>query len=359
MLKVILDFGTVRIGDWHIPLRLHAYGLMLVLGFLAALYYGRWRARRAGEDDDRFSACGILALVGGIVGSRIAYVIQHWHGQFAGAPNRLTAVLDLTAGGLIYYGGVVLAIVLVVGYLVMRRLPVRRYLDILSVSLMIGLAFGRAGCLLNGCCFGAGCRRDWPLGMTFPMYSKPLIKFDGRDNPFSASRDMLSPAYAHQLATGQIVPDYRLVDSDGLLLDPAEFTPEQIAIAESSRSLPVKPAQVLGMINALLIAGLLTGFYRLRRREGQVFALMLMLYPVTRFILESIRDDNAHDLLAGVLTHNQYTSLVTFAVGGLMMLGLGKLPAVAGVSPARVRAGQAVPSAAARRRSGTSKRKKR
>ena len=48
---------------------------------------------------------------------------------------------------------------------------------------------------------------------------------------------------------------------------------------------------------------------------------MLVLYPITRFVLEAIRSDNEHDLLAWKLTHNQWTSLATIAVGiGLFVL---------------------------------------
>jgi hypothetical protein len=102
----------------------------------------------------------------------------------------------------------------------------------------------------------------------------------------------------------------------------------QLAAAE--RSHPVKPAQVLGVVNALLIAGILTGFYRYRKREGQVFALMVMLYPVTRFLLESIRADNPHNVFQGELTHNQWTSIILLALGAAMWGGLRRFRASAG-----------------------------
>ena len=326
MQDIILDFGVLRIAQWTIPLRVHGYGLMLVLGFLGGIYLAQWRARRAGESADAAAVCGILALVGGITGSRAAYVIQHWETQFAAAGNHLAAVLNLTSGGLIYYGGVVMAIVLVLGYLLIKKLPIRRYLDFLAVSLLVGLAFGRVGCFLHGCCYGGRCEPDWPLGISFPMYSKPLIKLDGRDNPYSQSTSGPSPLYSHQLAAGQIQPDPALIGPDGRLTPPQEFTPDQVAIAEAARSLPVQSAQLLGITNALVLAGLLSAFYRLRRREGQVFALMLMTYSASRFVLEAIRDDNLHDLEGGVLTHNQYTSIAAFVTGAVLLLVIQKLP---------------------------------
>jgi len=332
MQQIIVDFGTLKLGGLSVPLRVHGYGLMLVLGFLLAILLARWRARRVGEDPDVLTQCGVLALIGGILGARIAYVIENWR-VFRAAP--LGEVLNITSGGLIYYGGVVLAAATVLAYLWIKRLPVRRYLDILAVSMMVGLAFGRAGCLLNGCCFGSLSRDGWPLSMRFPMYSRPLLKFDGRDNPYSFSTESPSPAYAHQMAAGQVEPPEELLDPYGRLVAPRDFTPGQVALAGTIYSRPVQPAQAMGIVNALLIASLLAGFFRLRTREGQVFALMLMLYPVTRFVLESIRDDNAHNLLAGVLTHNQYTSIITFFIGAAMMLALARRPASAGPTWAR------------------------
>ena len=348
MQQIIIDFGVLRLGDWEMPIRIYGYGLMLVLGFLVAIALASWRARRAGENPDAVTYCGILALIGGIAGSRLAYVAQHWQTQFADEPNPLAAILNISSGGLIYYGGVLGAMILVIGYLAIKRLPIRRYLDILGVSLMIGLAFGRTGCLLNGCCFGGPAREDWALATHFPMYSKPLVKIDGRENPYSQSTEMPTPPYLHQFQIGRVDPPDELIETVGderFLIPPGEFDERQVALAETCHSHAVQPAQALGILNALLIAGLLAAFYRLRTREGQVFLLMLVLYAPARFVLESIRDDNPHNLAAGVLTHNQYTSLATFAVAVvLMLLLLRRLPASAGPTWAqRLAADQATP----------------
>jgi len=334
MRQVIIDFGTLHLFGLELPLHIYGYGLMLVFGFLFSIFLAQWRAKRAGERPEYIAHCGLLALLGGVGGARIGYIIQHWN-KFKHSKNFIGELFDITSGGLIYYGGVIAAVALVLLYLLVKRLPVRRYLDILAVSMMIGLAFGRAGCLLNGCCYGGACSDDWALGMKFPMYSKPLIKLDGRpENPFSADMKDPSPPYAHQLKTGRVHADESLLDH-GRLVPPKDFNQEQIAVAESCWSEPVKPAQPLGLINALLIAGMLTVFYRVRRREGQVFALLLILYPITRFILELIRDDNPHDLLSGIMTHNQYTSILTVAAGIAFWLVLYRLPASAGTGPAQ------------------------
>ncbi len=125
-------------------------------------------------------------------------------------------------------------------------------------------------------------------------------------------------------------------DADGNLTEHsraqanAALQVDEIAVAQAARSVPVRPAQALGIVNALFLAALLAAFYRFRKREGQVFGLLAVLYPMTRFVLESIRSDNPHDLLRGVLTHNQYTSLAMAVGGGILLLVISRLPASAG-----------------------------
>lgn len=438
MRQIIVDFGYLELMGRRLPLQVYGYGLMMVLGFLVAIYLAQWRARRSGENSDIILHCGLLALAGGVLGARGAYIIQHWD-QFAASDNLLGAMLNVTSGGLIYYGGVILASLMVVLYLWRKKAPLRRYLDIVAVSLMVGLAFGRAGCLLNGCCYGGQTHDHDPLGQRFPLYSQPLVKLSSSPGPFAASTEGPSPVYSHQYHRNQVQPDDRLMLLDNRLRLPREFHgklagdqmatllapadevdksfralagpdgrvsheewerglaggegflrgseawseamlfdrsgDEHLSLGEAREYLArrlehlrhrfdadaggsleaaeiqaanawlqsdlyelaghqwshkVKPAQLLALINALVIAGVLAGFYRIRTREGQVFALLLILYPITRFILESIRDDNPHNLLQGILTHNQYTSLVMAGVGIALFLALKRLPASAG-----------------------------
>lgn len=335
MKQIIVDFGTLHLLGGEFPLRIYGYGLMLVLGFLTAIFLAQWRARRNGENPEVYAQVGLLAVIGGILGARLAYVIQHWE-QFSESENLLGEMFNVTSGGLIYYGGLVMAALMVVGYLLLKKVPLRRYLDIVSVSIMVGLAFGRAGCLLNGCCYGANTDNHYMLGMTFPMYSQPLWKVDSSPGPFSAGTDAPSPVYSKQYANHEVVPPPELMktleDGRTRLMVPREFQndPKLNAIAQAQHSHVVKPSQAIGIVNALLLAVILALFYRLRRREGQVFALLFILYPITRFFEELIRDDNAHDLAAGIFTHNQYTSMVLLAAGIVLMLVIRKLPASCG-----------------------------
>ena len=334
MQQVIIDFGQVHLFGHELGVRIYGYGLMLVLGFLCGITLARWRARRFGENPDVVTSVGLLALLGGVIGARLAFVIEKWDTQFAHLRDPLPEILNITSGGLIYYGGVALASITIIAYLLIRRLPVRRYLDIIAPSLMIGLAFGRAGCLVNGCCYGGPARPDFPLAMTFPYAAKPLVHL-GAGNAYGGAS--VSPVFAHQVnvtpARGGLageVPEWLFRGERGGLKSPSELTGQQVAEAAHLHSRPVQPAQVYGILNALLIAGLLLAFSRLRRAEGQVFALMLILPAVGRFMEEIIRGDNPHDVLRLVLTHNQYSSLGLMFIGILLWLALRLLPGSAG-----------------------------
>ncbi|HUU23247.1 MAG TPA: prolipoprotein diacylglyceryl transferase [Phycisphaerae bacterium] len=322
MRQVIVDFGQVGFAGLKMGLRIYGYGLMLVLGFGLGILLARWRARRMGESPETASTLGLLALVGGVAGSRLAYVIERWDSHFSRADDTLAEIFNVSSGGLIYYGGVVLAVVLIVGYLAAKRMPIRRYLDIITPSLMIGLAFGRMGCLLNGCCYGGHAHPDFALGMRFPYAAKPLVNLDKEHNAFGGAA--VCPAYYAQ-AAGPPAPH------DGpLLLSPQDLPDGQVERAAAMRTVPLQPAQAYGIVNALLIGGILLGYSRLRRREGTVFLLMLILYPITRFVLESIRGDNPHSLMSFQLTHNQYTSIGTVVLGMAMWALLRAAPASCG-----------------------------
>ncbi len=370
MQQVIADFGEVSLFGHPFGLRIYGYGLMLVLGFLCAIFLARWRARRFGESPEAVTTLGLLALVGGVIGSRLAFVVEKWNSQFAWRRDPLPEILNITSGGLIYYGGAALAVVLMLAYLLARRMPVRRYLDIIAPALMVGLAFGRMGCLLNGCCYGRPAREGFALGIRFPYAAKPLLNFGRSGNLFAGASP--APAFVHQAAVPpeqgglglsgvpawllRRGPDGQVLYSDGgepIVKLPAELSDEEARQALALRSLPVLPAQPLGAANALLLAGVLLVFSRFRSREGQVFALLLILYPVTRFVLESVRGDNFHNVLKLALTHNQYSSMGMMTAGLLLWLVLGRLPASAGPSCGeRLAAAEAAGPAAARQRKG-------
>ena len=121
----------------HLP-SVKSYGTMMVLGFLMALFLMRRLGRRIKLDPILLTNAALYSLIAGIVGARVFYILHHLS-QFKDNPLRIFAIWQ---GGLEFLGGVVLAMVFMLGYLRYHKLPVRRVLDIMAIGLMMALVFG-------------------------------------------------------------------------------------------------------------------------------------------------------------------------------------------------------------------------
>jgi phosphatidylglycerol:prolipoprotein diacylglycerol transferase len=153
MKQVILD---IHLGSWHLPI--YGYGLMLVIGFLIAAHWAKYLARRSGLDGEFFVNVALLALVTGIIGARASHILENL-GDFTRADRtvgeNLLNMINLRSGGLTYYGGFLLAFPTLAGYVIWKKIPLRLAMDIAAPCLMVALGFGRVGCFMNGCCYGA------------------------------------------------------------------------------------------------------------------------------------------------------------------------------------------------------------
>lgn len=261
-----------RIPFLDIPV--FGYGLMMVIGFLLAMELAKFLARRTGFDPDIFVNVGLIALVSGVVGARLSHVLENWQAFTAGPSGweNFKDMINIRSGGLTFYGGLLLATPMCLLYGIHRKVPLRVGMDIIAPCVMVGLAFGRIGCFLNGCCYGAECEAPWAV--TYPYHAN---------------------AYVDQWRDGDVQPPPELVQTDEhghrVLLDPALASRSEDLRAQmtASRSLPVHPAQLYSTFNALLIAGALVAFYTIPHAPGRVFALMCILKGITRFLLEMLR----------------------------------------------------------------------
>lgn len=270
-----------------------SYGLMMVLGFLAAVILVRAMARRIGENPEKITNTALYTLIAGVIGARLFYVMHNLD-QFARDPASIFAIWN---GGLEFVGGVFLAVIVILLYLHFQKLSIRRYLDILCVGLMVGLAFGRIGCLLNGCCFGA--TTDSPCAISFP-YASPACYSQAFPNH---ARDRTEP----QLPLldeyyGYLTPEGYWIgaspqDKYNAMLKPfdrlTDFQKKEVTTG-LFRPLKVHPAQLYSSANALLLCAMLYLFWRrsAAKRPGQTIAAMFILYGITRLLLEYLRDDN-------------------------------------------------------------------
>jgi phosphatidylglycerol---prolipoprotein diacylglyceryl transferase len=232
-----------------VPIR--GYGVMLLLAAAAGIWLSIARGRRMGFDADTILALGMEIFLAGIVGARLFYVIEYHETFFPpGRPLRdgLLDVINIPAGGLVVFGSLPAAGIAAWWFAKRRGLPLLRLADCIVPGMLVGLAVGRIGCFLNGCCYGGPC--DLPWAVRFPPESPPWIDQVQR----------------------------------GLLPPPAANEPV-------SWSLPVHPAQLYAAIDAALLAWLAVAFTPFARRQGEVFALVLTLHPLSRILLEQIRVD--------------------------------------------------------------------
>lgn len=135
------------------------YGVLVALGFLAAVLHWNAQARREGLPEGIGSDLGFIVMVGGILGARIAYLLAN----FAYYRAHPLEMIRIDQGGLIFYGGFLLAALGVVVMARVRRLPLWRLGDFAVTALPLGHAFGRVGCFLNGCCYGAPTDVPWSV----------------------------------------------------------------------------------------------------------------------------------------------------------------------------------------------------
>lgn len=149
-----------RIG----PLTIYSYGVFLALGFVVAGLLARYRFKQQYKDPYIILDLLLAAAVGGVIGARILYVI--------GNPSQINGwydIFNITRGGLVFYGGLLLGFAL--GLLVGRWRHLRFWptMDLGGLCVPVALAIGRIGCLLNGCCYGKPTGLPW--GVTYPLSS--------------------------------------------------------------------------------------------------------------------------------------------------------------------------------------------
>jgi len=297
-----------------------SYGLMMVVGFLFAVVLMRRLSRRSGENPDHITNVALYGLISGVIGARIFYVVHHYR-QFAGD---FMSVFAVWQGGLEFLGGVLMAVVVVFVYLLANKLPLRLYFDILAIGLMLGLAFGRIGCLLNGCCFGKPA--DVPWAVQFPYGSPPYLTQVKPDLSRGRSRPYFELPAEYFGYLGEDGKSWFSVDEGSkyrAYLKPKELLTEtqKQQVRTIYRTMPIHPTQVYASINALAICAILYTFWRKfgARFPGCTLGLMFMLYGPTRFVLEGIRDDNPFELAWWAVykggTVSQNLGIYMFVVG--------------------------------------------
>ncbi len=344
-----------RVFPDGLPIR--GYGVMLLAGIVSGVAMAAYRARQGGLNSEVIVSLAFWMVICGVVGARLFYVVQKWSGKFAVLSPRdmLLEIINVPQGGLVIFGGFFGAAVAFTVFVRKHKLPFLAIADLVAPSMMIGLAFGRIGCLLNGCCYGG--QTDWPWHVTFPQDSPPYadqasrgellgFKLEERDGvPAVVARvDANSSAAEVGLKVDDVVsaingvPVKSLANTrDALSKSFHKQTGVRLElsgghrvvairpIAPPQRSRPVHPTQIYSAIDAGLLGWLLWSFFPFRRRDGQCIALLLTIHPITRFLLEVIRTDEPEVFNTG-LSISQNISIVLLACAAAIWWYISRRP---------------------------------
>jgi len=234
---------------------------MMALGFVAGMWTASRRCVRDGLAPEKIADLGLWILPGAIIGARALYVVTFWREQFAGKP--IGEIFSVWHGGVVYYGGFTGGALAAILYIRLKKLPLWKVADAVAPSIALGSAFGRLGCLLNGCCYGRACSLPWAISFPEGHETHPL----------------------------------------------------------GSPAVPVHPTEIY---DALLNLGLYLGLawlYRRKKFDGQVFGAYLVAYALCRSFVEIFRGDypQYQHYLGGWATPAQMVSIGILACGLLLL----------------------------------------
>lgn len=237
------------IGDKSI----HTYGLMVALGFLAGLQWVKYESNRLGMHTERLMDLFFYIVLSAIIGSRLYYVfffIENWW-------QDPLVLIRFWEGGLVFYGGLIGALITSFFYMRRHSLPFLAVSDVFVPGIALGHAIGRLGCFAAGCCYGREAPANSFFGITFPKI------------PFS--------------------------------------------IAPTNH--PIYPSQLFESGTLLILFFILMTFRKRKKFTGEVFLIYLILYPLARIFLETFREDEVRGVIyAGIISQAQILSLIWITI---------------------------------------------
>jgi phosphatidylglycerol:prolipoprotein diacylglycerol transferase len=347
-----------------VPIR--GYGVMMLVAIVTGVGLASYRARRMGLDPELMFSLALWMCIAGVIGARAFYVVQKWEQFYSSDPVAMaTKIFSFTEGGLVVFGSAIGALAALILFCRLKNLPTLAIADLVAPSMMFGLAIGRIGCLLNGCCYGGYC--ELPLALKFPpeapVYADQLTsgelfgaRMAERVDPTTKAIQVVavdvrpgSPAADVGIETGEVITYIAGYKIDGMQdvrfvfgelakhveQNRAQGKPTEMQVNRHSpwvidalppRSLPVHPTQIYSAIDALVLGLVLWFFYPFRRHDGEVIALMLTLHPISRFLLEVVRTDEG-GALGTPFTISQLVGFLFLAIALLLWIFIERRPA--------------------------------
>ncbi len=261
-----------RLFEWRIPalpilgelgpLTIYTYGVLLASAYLLGLQLAMVRGRSRGLDQARVLDLGIYIIISALIGAKLLLLITDFR-SFVDSPR---ALLDLARSGGVFYGGLILAVVVALWYIRRIGLPLWTTCDVFAPGIALGHVVGRLGCFFAGCCYGKPTTVAWAI--TF-------------SDPYAAAN------------------------------------------VGTPLNIPLHPTQLYEAgAEALILAVLLATETRGKRFPGRTFWLYMLLYAISRYVIEMFRGDPRGSVL--IFSTSQFISVLLAPLAVIMLVYLGR-----------------------------------
>jgi phosphatidylglycerol:prolipoprotein diacylglycerol transferase len=247
------------------PVTIYTYGVLLAAAYLCGLQLARVRARARGLDANRILDLGIYIIISALIGAKLLLLVTDFR-TFSSNPREL---LTLARSGGVFYGGLILAVAVALYYIRKIGLPLWTTCDVFAPGIALGHVVGRFGCLFAGCCYGKETHVPWAI--TF-------------HDPFAAAN------------------------------------------VGTPLGVPLHPTQIYEAgAELLILVALLATEKKGRPYAGRTFWLYMLLYAVSRFIIEFYRGDERG--MVGALSTSQFISVLLAPLAIVMLVYLSRASA--------------------------------
>ena len=245
------------------PITVYTYGVLLAAAYLLGLKLAMTRAKTRGLDPNRTLDLGIAIIISALVGAKLLLLLVDFD-RFRQNPAELFSIVR--SGG-VFYGGLIAAVAVAFWYMRRHRMPLWTTCDVFAPGIALGHAVGRLGCLMAGCCYGRITSVPWAITFTNPI---------AHDNVGTPLNEPLHPTQLYESAA-----------------------------------------------EALILVLLLWTEKKGRRFEGRTFWSYMVLYGISRFVIEFFRGDPRGMVFDNIST-SQFISLILVPISLVMLVYLSR-----------------------------------
>jgi phosphatidylglycerol:prolipoprotein diacylglycerol transferase len=244
------------------PLTVYTYGVLLAAAYLLGLKLAMVRAKARNLDQTRVLDLGIYIIISALIGAKLLLLVTDFR-TFVDNPREL---LTLARSGGVFYGGLIVAVTVALWYIRRIGLPLWTTCDVFAPGIALGHVVGRMGCFFAGCCYGKPTDVAWAITFT---------------NPFAAAN------------------------------------------VGTPLNVPLHPTQLYEAgAEAIILVLLLATESRGRRFAGRTFWLYMLLYAVSRYVIEIYRGDPRGTV--GIFSTSQFISVLLIPIAIVMLVYLGR-----------------------------------